>query len=424
MIVAREAGGAPRTARFDPPARLHAAVFIPDLPLRTAEMRAALPGYVAHADAAHNVGRTALVVAALTADRLDLLGAMAEDRLHEPYRAAHFPQLPELIAAARSAGAQGASLSGAGSSVLALADERGAAERAAAAMSEAAQRLGLAGRAVVLRPAAQGARVVGRRADDLSRLDSSVCAQSTRRSVSYASGSTRARPRSSWRVTDYQTAGRGRLGREWVAPPGAALLLSAGFRPPRSRSRHAWRLAAIVALAMRDAAEEVAGLKDGTLWLKWPNDLVADADDGGIRKVAGVIGETVAAGDQVESAVVGIGINTQWRMHDFPWAIAPTMTSLFELSGKRPIDNELLLDAFLARLEPRYEALRGGVVRCRRLVGPAAHDGPDARRRGGWHSDQRHRRGVDPDSGALLLRDQAGDDHAIDSGEVIRCRVV
>ncbi len=162
VIVAREAGGAPRTARFDPPARLHAAVFIPDVPLRTAKMRAVLPGYVAHADAAHNVGRTAFVVAALTGDRLDLLGAMAEDRLHEPFRAAHFPQLPELIAAARSAGALGASLSGAGSSVLALADERGAAERAAAAMAETAQRLGLAGRAIVLRPAAQGARVVGR----------------------------------------------------------------------------------------------------------------------------------------------------------------------------------------------------------------------------------------------------------------------
>ncbi len=225
-------------------------------------------------------------------------------------------------------------------------------------------------------------------------------------------------------VTGYQTAGRGRLGREWVAPPGAALLLSAGFRPQEIALRHAWRLAAIVAMAMRDAAEEVAGLKDGTLWLKWPNDVVADADDGGIRKVAGVIGETIGAGDQVESAVVGIGINTQWRMHDFPWAIAPTMTSLFELSGKRPIDNEVLLDAFLARLEPRYEALRGGSF--------------DA---GGWSALQRTTdrtlvievggteisgtgRGVDPDTGALLLRDQAGADHAIDSGEVIRCRVV
>ncbi|HEY5488327.1 MAG TPA: biotin--[acetyl-CoA-carboxylase] ligase, partial [Candidatus Limnocylindrales bacterium] len=154
-------------------------------------------------------------------------------------------------------------------------------------------------------------------------------------------------------VAGYQTAGRGRNGREWVAPPGAALLLSVGFRPPHLAPLHAWRLAAVVALAMRDAAEAVAGLKDGTLWLKWPNDIVADAADGGLRKVCGVLGESVAGGERVESAVVGIGVNTDWKMVDFPWAIAPTMTSLRELAGKRPIDNDQLLEAFIDRLEPR-----------------------------------------------------------------------
>ena len=53
---------------------------------------------------------------------------MAEDRLHEPFRAAHFPQLPELIAAAVAAGARGAALSGAGSTVIALCDN-GVAQR-------------------------------------------------------------------------------------------------------------------------------------------------------------------------------------------------------------------------------------------------------------------------------------------------------
>src|SRR5690348_13538953 len=69
-------------------------------------------------------------------------------------------------------------------------------------------------------------------------------------------------------VAAYQTEGRGRSGREWVAPPGAALLASVGFRPEHLDARYAWRLAAVVALAMRDAAEAVAGLPDGTLWLK------------------------------------------------------------------------------------------------------------------------------------------------------------
>jgi BirA family biotin operon repressor/biotin-[acetyl-CoA-carboxylase] ligase len=225
-------------------------------------------------------------------------------------------------------------------------------------------------------------------------------------------------------VADYQTAGRGRYEREWVAPPGAALLLSIGFRPTELAAAHAWRLAAVVALAMRDAAEDVAGLKDGTLWLKWPNDIVADAHDGGIRKVAGVIGESVASGERVGSAVVGIGVNTNWKMTDFPWAIAPTMDSLHELSGKRPIDNEALLQGFLDRLEPRYEALLSGRFD-----------------NGGWSAAQRTTGrtvvvyagessvtgkgvGVDPESGALLVQPDFGSIVAVDSGEVIRCRVV
>ncbi|HEY5520572.1 MAG TPA: biotin--[acetyl-CoA-carboxylase] ligase [Candidatus Limnocylindrales bacterium] len=225
-------------------------------------------------------------------------------------------------------------------------------------------------------------------------------------------------------VAGYQTAGRGRNGREWVAPPGAALLLSVGFRPRHLAPLHAWRLAAVVALAMRDAAEAVAGLKDGTLWLKWPNDIVADAADGGLRKVCGVLGESVAGGERVESAVVGIGVNTDWKMVDFPWAIAPTMTSLRELSGKRPIDNDQLLEAFIDRLEPRYEALLA--------------DRFDA---GGWSAAQRttdrtvvvetgsgevtgRGAGVDPDTGALLVQSEHGPLERVDSGEVIRCRVL
>ncbi len=161
VVVGREGEGALRAARFEPPAALHAVVFIPDAALRTTEMRAALPTTVAHADAVHNVGRAALVVAALTSGRLELLAAMSDDRLHEPYRAAYLPQLPALVAAARSAGALGAALSGAGSAVLALTDDPATADRVAEAMSDAAQHHDLPGRSIVVRPATHGARVVG-----------------------------------------------------------------------------------------------------------------------------------------------------------------------------------------------------------------------------------------------------------------------
>ena len=64
------------------------------------------------------------------------------------------------------------------------------------------------------------------------------------------------------------------------APPGAALLTSAGIRPAQLPLRHAWRLAAVASGAMIDAAEEVARLRAGTLWSKWPNDIVADGPHG------------------------------------------------------------------------------------------------------------------------------------------------
>jgi homoserine kinase len=164
VIVARDGSGAPRAARFEPPERLVAALFIPAQPLRTAEMRAALPEQVAHGDAAHNISRAALVVAALTADRPELLGAMAEDRLHEPQRAAHFEALPGLVAAARDGGALGAALSGAGSTVIALCDGADSAREVAAAMAAYAARAGVDGRATTVRPTAAGAHQLSGRA--------------------------------------------------------------------------------------------------------------------------------------------------------------------------------------------------------------------------------------------------------------------
>jgi BirA family biotin operon repressor/biotin-[acetyl-CoA-carboxylase] ligase len=182
-------------------------------------------------------------------------------------------------------------------------------------------------------------------------------------------------------VADEQTAGRGRAGRQWVAPPGAALLLSLGFRPDWLEPDRVWRLAAIMSLAMADAAEEVAGLPDRAIRLKWPNDLVVELDGAAtatlddlsgeaaraaldapadVRKVAGVLGETDGLGTAEPRVVVGLGINADWAARDFPPDLATTMTSLREASRGRPIDLAMLLDAFLGRVEVRLEALRGG----------------------------------------------------------------
>jgi len=160
FCVTTHADEGPQAVRFDPPEGLLAALYIPDRPLSTSAMRGALPRNVPFADAVHNVGAAAITVAALAQGRVDLLAAGTLDRLHEPYRASVYPELPELVATARAAGALGACLSGAGSTVIAFCDDQVSAATVASAMERRGQELGLPGRAAVHAARAEGARVL------------------------------------------------------------------------------------------------------------------------------------------------------------------------------------------------------------------------------------------------------------------------
>jgi BirA family biotin operon repressor/biotin-[acetyl-CoA-carboxylase] ligase len=228
-------------------------------------------------------------------------------------------------------------------------------------------------------------------------------------------------------VADEQTAGRGRNGRTWVAPPGAALLLSLGFRPDWLPPDRVWRLVATTSLAMADAAEEVAGLADHAIRLKWPNDLVIEGLDGGaVRKLAGLLGETDGLGTDSPRAVVGLGINADWAPAKFPSELVGSMTSLREASGGRPVDLGALLDAFLGRLEVRVEALRGGrfdvadwterQLTTGREISVAGHDGRIQTMRA---------LGVDAGSGALVVEDTAAPagERSILVGEIVHVRL-
>jgi len=148
--------------RFDSPRDLRAVLFIPEQRLSTDAMRAALPRSVPLADAVANLGAVAVGVAGFATGRYDLLARLTVDRLHEPYRAAVFPALPRMIEAARGAGALGACLSGAGSTILAFADSMAGITRIEAAFFAAAADLDLAGRVQVVEPRNAGARVVAR----------------------------------------------------------------------------------------------------------------------------------------------------------------------------------------------------------------------------------------------------------------------
>jgi BirA family biotin operon repressor/biotin-[acetyl-CoA-carboxylase] ligase len=211
-------------------------------------------------------------------------------------------------------------------------------------------------------------------------------------------------------IADEQLAGRGRNGRAWTAPSGASLLASVGFRPAWLEPAQAWRLGAVVSLAMAEAAEATAGLASGTVRLKWPNDLVILGPGAGSAapKVAGVLGETHGLGTADPQAVIGIGINVDWARAEFPPDFADDMTSLSDAAGGS-VDRETLAAAFLERLAPLATDLRhgdfaAGAWRARQLTSgrPVRLEWPDGVTETVLAAD------VDPDSGALLVRSVSG----------------
>ncbi len=126
---------------------LRAVVFVPDDPMPTDEVRSVLADQIERRDAVYNMGRVALLVAALVTGDLTHLGTATQDRLHQPARQAIYPAMKNIFRAALSAGALGVFLSGAGSSVLALA--QGRETTIGYEMAEAASKSGVCGSFIV-----------------------------------------------------------------------------------------------------------------------------------------------------------------------------------------------------------------------------------------------------------------------------------
>lgn len=150
-------------------------------------------------------------------------------------------------------------------------------------------------------------------------------------------------------VAEHQTAGRGRLGRTWLTPPRASLLLSVlVFEPPDSPLLALGGV--LAAVAARAAIEHTTHLPAA---LRWPNDLVL-----GGRKVGGVLVETRGVGGSTPRAsarravVIGIGINCTQSAADFPAEIAAKATSL-ALAAGGPIERRDLAAALVAELDRR-----------------------------------------------------------------------
>jgi len=147
-------------------------------------------------------------------------------------------------------------------------------------------------------------------------------------------------------LADEQTAGRGRLGRSWVAPPAVNLLPTLLLRPPEAALR---QVAMIAPLAISDAIVECTGLRTD---LKWPNDVQAHG-----KKLAGVLIET-ATHEGARFALVGAGINVNFdpRPHE---EIRDIATSVAVELGHE-VEREPILAAYLAHFERMYRTVEAG----------------------------------------------------------------
>ena len=148
-------------------------------------------------------------------------------------------------------------------------------------------------------------------------------------------------------LAEEQTVGRGRMGRSWVSPPGVSLYFTLVLRPTVEQLRY---MAVIAPLAVSLAIEETTGL---TPRIKWPNDVLI-----GDRKVSGVLIEAKLTGDEVQHALIGIGINVNLDVTAHA-EIREIATSLRVECGEE-VQREEVLAATLNHIEDLYKRLRAG----------------------------------------------------------------
>jgi homoserine kinase len=158
LVATTTVDGEIRAVKTRFPDSIKAIIFTPSFPMDTVTGRKLLPANYSRDDVTFNTGRVALFLTALQTGRYELIGEAMQDRLHQPYRQALFPAMPDIIRAALDAGAHGASLSGGGSSLIALASSNF--QAILRAMQEAARSVGVEGSGMILRADQVGARVL------------------------------------------------------------------------------------------------------------------------------------------------------------------------------------------------------------------------------------------------------------------------
>lgn len=147
-------------------------------------------------------------------------------------------------------------------------------------------------------------------------------------------------------IADRQTAGRGRLRREWVTPQGN-IAVSIVLYPARKDLHF---LTMLASMAVMYSIQNTTGLK---CQFKWPNDVLINN-----KKVCGILLESQASSDSVDYAIIGIGINVNMKLADYP-EISAIATSLADETGKE-ISRTVLLRNLFQEMEKLYLHLQAG----------------------------------------------------------------
>jgi BirA family biotin operon repressor/biotin-[acetyl-CoA-carboxylase] ligase len=196
-------------------------------------------------------------------------------------------------------------------------------------------------------------------------------------------------------IAGEQTAGRGRLGRKWLSPPGSSISLSIILRPTLPQLP---QLNMAACLTTVQSIEKVTGLKPS---IKWPNDVLLNG-----KKVSGILMENIFQGGELKAAILDALAFTE---------ISAIATSLSTESG-REISPGDILPSLLEEFEQLYQELRGGKTVFERWLARIETLGKLVRVRSGDGVAEGYAESINP-NGSLVLRRLDGSLITVVTGE-------
>ncbi len=211
-------------------------------------------------------------------------------------------------------------------------------------------------------------------------------------------------------ITDEQTAGRGRLGRAWIAPARSSLLMSMVLRPQLAPHQTS-RVTMAVALGACDSIHTATGLD---AQLKWPNDILLRG-----KKCGGILAESSTIEKHVEYVIVGLGLNVNFARASIEGIPADATTIADELGVPTP--RVPLAQAVLRAIERYYLRLRAGGNLREEFAARLTTLKQRVRAQAPWGTEEGMAEDVD-DDGALLLRRADGSSVRLIAGDVTLAR--